>query len=631
MNISDNVDFITHSMGGLVTRYMIKHYYDDIINAYVNIPNNPRVFKIKNVAMIAPPNHGGLWYWVDRQAGQMQAGSPFLNSLNAHEDGVPDPHSEIPLLGIDIDWFTYRSGINIGHLLNTDLRHDGMVDVYSPWLIGATNKGWYKIDHEMMRKNKMLKTVIFNDIIKPPAIIDAIFNGGTPGIIMGIEDLTLQPNYEEPGGKTLLSITLPAEVLVDIDSSTLTLYISTDIYQMTLKAGTSDTYEVELPIADGDYSFLITTKLVGPVGRLYQMSGNLKIIDDDASPPIIQMTPGDLSISDETAVEGVLVEWDVSDYSGILEANVELNGVEIRSYTDQSAITDSHLLPNEPGVYTISVWARDNDNDPNHDPPGGDWLENSTERTITIYDDDITPPNIQSPPGGDISISDEDALGGILVEWEITDASGISEANVKLNGVEIRSYVDQGIITDSYLLPNELGVYSISIWAKDGDNDSDDDSLEYSIERSITIYDDDLNPPDIQITPGDLTISVGEVEGGILVEWEISDYSDISEASVLLNGTEINYYANLYGTLIGSYYLLNRPGVYNFSIWAKDNDNDLEDDWLEYSTMITITIYEEDDIPPPPPDIPGYNLFVLLGILSVVIILISKTRRKYKF
>ena len=629
-NISDNVDFITHSMGGLVTRCMIKRYYDDIISAYKNI-NIPRVFKIKNVAMMAPPNHGGLWYWVDTQAGQMQAGSDFLNSLNANDGGHDptfDKTFEIPYSGRYINWFTYRSGINKGHLLNPDLRHDGMVDVYSPWLIGATNKGWYQIDHEMMRRNNMLKTVIFNDIIKPPASIDATFNGGTPGIIMGIEDLTLQPNYEDSGGKTLLSITLPAEDQGDVIPSTATLHIASDTYQMTLKPGT---YEVELPLVDGDYLFLMTAELTSQDGRLYQMSGNLKIIDDDVKPPEIQITPGDLSISDEDAVGGVLVSWDISDYSGISEANVLLNGIEIRSYTNQGTITDWYLLPNELGVYTISVWARDNDDDPEHDPPGGDWLENSTERTITIYDDDISPPNIQSPPGGDISISDEDAIGGVLISWEISDGSGISEANVKLNGVEIRSYVDQGIITDSYLLANEPGVYNFTIWAKDGDNDSEDDWLEYSIERSISIYDDDLNPPDIQITPGDLNISVGEAEGGILVEWEISDYSDISEASVLLNGTEINYYANLYGTIIDSYYLLNRPGVYNFSIWAKDNDNDLEDDWLEYSTMITITIYEEDDIPPPPPDIPGYNIFVLLGILSVVIILISKKRRNFKF
>jgi hypothetical protein len=281
---------------------------------------------------------------------------------------------------------------------------------------------------------------------------------------------------------------------------------------MTLKTGPTETYEVELPLVEGNYPFLITAEL--NVG-LYQMSGNLTIIDDDVMAPVIQITPGDTSISDEAAV------------------------------------------------------------------------------------------------------------GGVLVEWEISDDSGISEANVKLNGVEIRSYTDQGTIIDSYLLPNELGVYTISIWAKDGDNDLEDDWLEYSIERDISIYDDDLNPPDIEITPGDLIISVGEAEGGILVEWEISDYSGISEAIVLLNGTLISSYEN-YGTVIDSYHLANIPGVYNFTIWAKDNDNDLENDWLEHSTMIMIAIYEEEDTSQP--GIPGYNMFVLLGILSVAIIIISKKK-----
>ena len=138
------------------------------------------------------------------------------------------------------------------------------MDVYSVHLIGATaNKGWYQIDHNDMKSNAMLKTVIFNDIIKPPAIIDAIFNGGTPGIIMRIEDLTLQPNYEELGGKTFLSITIPAEDQGDIDPSTVTLYIASDTYQMTLFAGS---YVVVFRLVDNDLSFLISAALSGQAG-----------------------------------------------------------------------------------------------------------------------------------------------------------------------------------------------------------------------------------------------------------------------------------------------------------------------------------------------------------------------------
>lgn len=611
-SIEDNVDFVSHSMGGLITRCMIKEYYQNIKEYYENLGRN---FNIKNVCMIATPNHG-VWYGalINFQLFQMGADSPFINYINSP--------TEIPQSGQNISWFTYRSGI----VYQFDTRIDSLVDINSVPLTGAINKGLYNCEHTEFLNRKMMKTIIFNDLFKPPGIIDTIFDGGTPGIIMQIEDLTLQPNYDAPGGKTLLSITLPAEDAVDIDSTTVTLYVSTYNYQMTLKAGTTDTYEVELPLAEGNYSFLITADELMLDGWLYQMSGNLIIIDDDVKPPVIQITPEDLSISDEDAVGGVSIAWEISDYSGISEANVLLNGIEIRSYTNEGTITDSYVLANHPGVYTFSVWARDNDDDLAHNPPGEDWSENSTERTITIYDDDKNLPDIKITPG-DLSISDEDAVGGVLISWEITDYSGILEANVTLNGVEISSYANQGTITDSYLLPSEPGVYTISIWAKDNDNDLEDDWLEYSTERIITIYDDDLNPPEIEITPGDLTISVEEAEGGVLISWEISDYSGISEANILLNGIEIQSYANQ-GTIIDSYLLANEPGVYNFSIWAKDNDNDLEDDWLEYSTKITITIYEVDDIPPPA--IPGYSVSVLLGILAVVIILISKKRRNYK-
>jgi len=621
--VGDNVDIICHSMGGLVTRYMIKNYYT-IIQTHYNTLG--RDFKIQNVCAVATPNHG-VWYnWIAQvitcsQIVEMSPGSLFLNELN--NDGVYF-NTEIPLSGIYINWFTYRSGI----FEELGIRNDGVVEATSVPLNGANNKGLYNLDHaEMIFSNsRMMNHVIFNDIFKPPEIVQTIFDEGTPGIIMQIEDLTLQPNYDAPGGKTLLSITLPAEDAVDIDSTTVTLYVSTYNYQMTLKAGTTDTYEVELPLTEGNYSFLITADELILDGWLYQMSGNLIIIDDDVNPPVIQLTPVVLSISDEDAVGGTLISWNISDYSGISEANVLLNGVEIRSYTNQGTIIDSYVLPNEPGVYNFSVWARDNDDDLAHDPPGEDWSEYSIERIITIYDDDLNLPEIQITPVV-LSISDEDAVGGTLISWNISDYSGISEANVLLNGVEIRSYTNQGTIIDSYVLPNEPGVYNFSVWAKDNDNDLEDDWLEYSTERTITIYDDDLNPPEIEITPGDLTISVEEAEGGVLISWEISDYSGISEANILLNGIEIQSYANQ-GTIIDSYLLANEPGVYNFSIWAKDNDNDLEDDWLEYSTKITITIYEEDDIPPPA--IPGYSVSVLLGILSVVIILISKKRRNYK-
>ncbi|MFX0076401.1 MAG: esterase/lipase family protein [Candidatus Hermodarchaeota archaeon] len=486
--INDNVDFICHSMGGLVTRWMVKYLYPIIRNHYT--ANLSRNFKIRNVGMMGTPNHGSyLNVGGDLQQREMQAGSGFLDELNLNNNRT-DPNSEIPWIGRNINFFTYRSGI---YRNLAGLRHDGVVDIYSVHLYGATaNKGWYQIDHNHMKTNAMLKTVIFNDFIKPPAIVDAIFNWGTPGIIIRIEKLTLEPNIEALGGKTLLSITMSAEDQGIIVISTVTLHIASNIYQMTLNSGS---FEVELPLVDADYSFLITGELTGQVGRLYQMSGILRITDDDARSPEIELTPGDTSISDQDAIEGISIEWEISDYSGISEATVKINGVEIRSYYDQGTISDNYLLTNDPGTYTISVWARDNDNDPGHDPPGTDGLETISESTITIYDDDTSPPNIYSTPGGDISIPIEDATEGVLVSWEVSDESGLSEAHIELNGVLVRSYTNLANISDSYLLSNETGTYTFSIWAKDNDNDSENDWLEYSTTFTVTIYDDDEPPP----------------------------------------------------------------------------------------------------------------------------------------
>ncbi|MFX1489939.1 MAG: hypothetical protein ACFFBI_12365 [Promethearchaeota archaeon] len=618
--IEDNVDIICHSMGGLVTRYMIKHYYTGIQDAYASVGE---IFTIKNICILATPNHGVWLNWVfeflvppySTQVIEMMAPSPFLTDLNNNNS---EPGSEVPVSGININWFTYRSGLN--NLAG--VRHDGMVQVSSVPLAGAQvqNKGWYQLDHEMMRKNNMLKTVIFNDLFKPPEIINTIFDENTPGIIMKIEDLTLPPNYEAPGGKTLLNITFPSEDAGDIYSTSVNLYVSANNYQMNLENGTSD-YTVELPLEEGDYSFIITANERD--GGLYRIKGKLRIMDDDVKPPEIQISPVDLSLSDEEAVGGLLVEWNIADYSGISEANVMLNDVEIRSYTNQFAITDSYLLPNDLGAYTFSIWARDNDDDPLHDPPGEDWMENSAETSIAIYDDDVNPPDILISPE-DLLITDEAAIGGVLVSWEITDYSGISEANVTLNGMEINSYTDTGTITDSYLLPNEPGVYTFSIWARDNDDDRVDDWLEFSTERTITVFDDDLDPPEIEITPGDLNISVGEADGGVVVSWVITDYSGISEATAFLNGIVIQSYVNLI-SISGEFLLPNDPGVYNITVWAKDNDQDLEDDWLEFSTMITITIYE-DAIPPE--GIPGYNVFVLIGFICMGAIIIGKRRKK---
>ncbi|MBY8992469.1 MAG: hypothetical protein KGD58_17110 [Candidatus Lokiarchaeota archaeon] len=562
MHIGDKVDFLCHSMGGLVTRWMIKFYYGEIQAHY---SDHGKVFDIENVCMIATPNHG-VWLaailslFIPPFPAQILEmigvpPSPFLFILNAFDETPYQP---------DISWYTYRSGFLIVGLL----RVDGLVDEVSAQLNGAVNRGSFNgFDHEALRHSDMVKTIIYNDIFKPPDIIQEIFATGIPGKIIRVEDLILEPNDAVPGGKTLLSITLVTEDVEDIEKTTVEVDIN-PIYPMPLKPGTTGTYEVELPLEDGDYSFLMTADEHD--GGTYQISGSLRIVDDDAQAPQIQIEPDVLFISDEEAEGGVEVLWEISDYSDISEATVTLNGEEIATYEDESLISDSYLIPNTLGTYTFSVSARDADDDPGHDPPGGDWLEDTIMRTYTIYDDDINPPEISISPG-DLFISDGETVGGIDVSWDISDYSGLSGAIVELNGIQIASYgPTEGSIQDSYHLSNEPGVYTFEIWARDGDNDLRHDPLEQdwldnSLQRTVTIYDDDTTGPEIGI------IIIDRYWEGdkLCLDFNVT----VTDPESGFGSVDINI-GSYNADYRGRHYAVLDPGHYDLQIFASNGDND---------------------------------------------------------
>ncbi|MHA1212944.1 MAG: hypothetical protein ACTSSH_10830, partial [Candidatus Heimdallarchaeota archaeon] len=309
--IHDNVDFICHSMGGLVTRYMIKNFYPLLYNSYANLGRN---FNIENVCMLGTPNHGVSYGWLTAlfpvplppptQLAQMAPGSPFLWVLN-HEDVIPN--TEIPWSGANINWFTYRSGIF--EILG--IRYDGLVDASSVELNGANNKGLYSLNHAALiySNSKMMKTIVYNDLFEPPELIQTIFNEGTPGKIIGIEDLTI------PLGREILSITLPPEIAIDIDPTSVYIEINSK-YQMNLKEGTTDTYEVELLLTEGTYPILITANDLDE--GLYQISGNLKVVLDMTPPIITIFSPTDGLITNQEVSLIYTVSDDYSDFSDII-------------------------------------------------------------------------------------------------------------------------------------------------------------------------------------------------------------------------------------------------------------------------------------------------------------------------
>ncbi|TFG25150.1 MAG: hypothetical protein EU529_01830 [Promethearchaeota archaeon] len=149
--ICDNVDFVCHSMGGIIIRYMIKHYIVDIIEEYGELS---REFSINNICMLGTPNHGTWIGWITigvYQGIQMKPDSQFLENLNDFDE---TPYSEL----YDIKYYTYRGDEGYGH--------DGLVYADSVILYedDATNRGPYDLGHVALLKNNELRSIIFDDL-----------------------------------------------------------------------------------------------------------------------------------------------------------------------------------------------------------------------------------------------------------------------------------------------------------------------------------------------------------------------------------------------------------------------------------------------------------------------------------
>lgn len=189
--------------------------------------------------------------------------------------------------------------------------------------------------------------------------------------------------------------------------------------------------------------------------------------DEDTEAPKIILTPN-MTIADGNALEGILVEWQITDFSGLAEALVLLNGNPIASYAVCNNISDSILLPNIPGKYNITVYARDNDNDPDH-PEGDDWLESWAQTTISVYDDETTPPNIYINYSG--RGVDFDPGKWTVDIWD--NETGIAEIQILVDGEEIINddINGQRNIVYEIPLPGVQGLHLIEVYAANNDID----------------------------------------------------------------------------------------------------------------------------------------------------------------
>jgi len=562
--IRNNVDFVCHSMGGLITRYLIKHYYRDIQDVYTNIG---RVFKINHVCMIGTPNHG-VWYGDEYfgiagyQLDQMECGSDFLTDLNS---GDETPY------GSEIEYYTYFGRMSYGD-------HDTLVSTSSVRLEGADNRGPYDnvVHGALPEDDDVMWDVKYDlDLAIPERLVEELnFEFILNTVLNFMNSLNL--------AMTLLELAM--EIINPIVSDVIEFIMNPTI-EMTLRNGTTNVYELQFSYPDGTYPCIILAE--DPYGNQVKYNGNVIILDDDVVAPQIDFTLENGTIlSDEEAKE-IVFEWNITDQSGIGEASVQLNGEDIASYNSIEKVSDSYEIPNDPGQYIFEIQAKDNDNDPGHDSSENDWLESYAYRTIDIYDDDELAPEIDYIYTGDGT----DGNPGEIIVYA-SDDSGLS--------------VDP---SGNYPVPNELGIHTFTFTATDNDNDRLDDSLTTTTTVLINIEDDDTTPPDINIgyegngfdsDPGYFWWDISDLDDGIGGDGDIGlSYLFIKVDYQSPDGLSNEEYI-LPINENGIWDLPPVLGMYTITILARDNDNDRT---LIIDSLNTEVIKEQeitdDDVDPP--------------------------------
>jgi hypothetical protein len=342
----------------------------------------------------------------------------------------------------------------------------------------------------------------------------------------------------------------------------------------------SGTYTVPKSLGNHGFSFSATDNDNDrPDDRLTRtISISINIVDDDDTPPeIIVQYVGE---SDDN--NPGYFEWSVSDAdSGLSEINIGVTfnsseGLDNYSIDLGSNATGTWDLPNSLGNYTIEIIAEDSDSDrPN------DALTSIVTVSNLIIDDDNTPPEIDIQYVG----SGFDNDPGYF-DWIVSDAdSGLSEINVTITyesteGLNNYTIPLVGTETGTWNLPPILGRYTITISARDNDDDRTliVDSLTSEVSQEQEIVDDDVNPPVLS----NLVISADIYE--VNVTFDATDYSGIGEVNFLINGELVSPLSEVQVENTFSFTLENnwlfRSRTTEIVINVEDGDNDRPNDAL---------------------------------------------------
>ncbi|MHA1220500.1 MAG: PKD domain-containing protein, partial [Candidatus Heimdallarchaeota archaeon] len=200
------------------------------------------------------------------------------------------------------------------------------------------------------------------------------------------------------------------------------------------------------------------------------------LVDDDTTPPSTYI---DYSGARTDGNPGYWTVHAYDPYSGVSGTIVHIDNI----LTGQNL--GSYPVPKDLGSHTIEAWVKNNDLDRGEvDQETGFW-----DRTVTIIDDDTTPPVI------DISV-----YSG---EWKVSindPESEVAQILVEIDGIQV------GTAAGDYSVPNTLGTHEIYVYAKNndidrGEIDQEDDEKTHTVisanEGGLVDFDgifDDLGP-----------------------------------------------------------------------------------------------------------------------------------------
>ena len=414
-----------------------------------------------------------------------------------------------------------------------------------------------------------------------------------------------------------------------INNDSITVYID------KVKVGTTlGIYEV--PNSLGDHMLRVVVHNNHPAEPLFTMrTSTINIIDDDTTSPLITIDYFGNGYDNNPGY----FEWSIVDYDDGVGGDYDsgVSDIIIRvtyDSTDSSDNFDYVLPPNATGswnlnsslgVYSIDIYAQDNDDD--RELP--DSLPATLIKTQEILDDDVTAPEIN------IYYKEGDGTDGNpgYFEWSIFDSqSGLSHVFIEISylsseGLDNYSITLTPASAGIWQLPSNLGIYTIEIQARD--NDYDRGAIDYAINQSALqqeIIDDDVAAPIIT------NLYIEFDAQYVNITFDVTDDSGIGEITIYVDGIVIvpilqEVFMNTYNiSFANTWSEIN--DTHELIVVVTDLDNDRSNDTLSSSQIEYLTFYVETTTTPVGSS--GFSL-LLLTIPTMSFIVISiKVKRTQK-